>query len=80
MNEQMIKRVQDLGKILAQSKADKAKYEGAMGQILASLKQSNAIVSIDQAQGLVEDYAKKIEAKEAEATAIYNDLNTNYSW
>jgi hypothetical protein len=51
-----------------------------MEQILASLKQSNAIISIDQAQSLVGDYAKKIEVKEAEATAIYNDLNTNYSW
>jgi uncharacterized protein Yka (UPF0111/DUF47 family) len=80
MNDQMIKRVQDLGKALAQSKADAAKYEGAMEQILASLKQSNAIDSIDQAQALVEDYAKKIEDKEAEADAIYNDLNTNYSW
>jgi hypothetical protein len=80
MNDQMIKRVQDLGKALAQSKADAAKYEGAMEQILSSLKQSIGIDSIEKAQILVGDYAKKIEAKEAEAEAIYNDLNTNYLW
>lgn len=79
-NTEVIKRIGELGNAINQAKADKAKYEGAMGQILASLKQSMGLNSIEEAQAYALKLDAEIKAKEAKVTEIYTELNNNYSW
>ena len=76
----MIQKVQQLGKQISESKSNKAKYEGAMEQIIASMKQSMSLNSVEEAQAQITKLALQIEAKEAEAGNIYTNLTTKYTW
>jgi hypothetical protein len=79
-NTEVVKRIGELGNAINQAKAAKAKYEGAMEQILASLKQSIGLNSIEEAQAYVLKLDVEIKAKEAKVQEIYTELNNNYSW
>lgn len=78
--EDVIQKINKLGAAINTAKADKAKYEGAMEQIMNTLKQSYNFASVSDATEYITQLEDSISKKEKEVEEIYKHLTENYSW
>jgi hypothetical protein len=78
--EQLIERFTSLGKTLETSRSDLAKYEGGMEQVIAHLKQSIGLNSIEEAATRIQLLTEQIKVKEEEVTALHDKISSIYNW
>jgi hypothetical protein len=80
IDQKVLESIQALGKVIESNKAEKAKYEGGMEQIMNSLKQFFSVDDIDKAKALLQELQAKSLEKEAQVMSIYKQLTESIVW